>query len=234
MGFKNILLLTASLIALASCSKNSSEPNPENTIEEPTAAKLIFPENYKECNEGEVLDEFQSSVFFRWNASENADSYEVNVQTLDTKTVSKIDVKTNEAKIIIKRGTAYKWFVISKSSESGTTAQSETWQFYNAGEGSVNHAPFPANAVSPKPGSEINQVSGKIDLKWETTDIDGDIARYKLFFGTDNPPVGEIGTITDKKISVEVISGNTYFWSVETVDNSNNVSQSDVFNFRVK
>ena len=234
MDFKKILLIACSLVALASCSKNSSGPEPEKPFEDPTAAKLIFPENLKECIEGEVVDKFLSNVVFRWNASENSDSYEVNVQALDTKNVLKINTKTNEAEITIKRGTYYKWFVISKSSESGTNATSETWHFYNAGEGSISHAPFPADAVSPVSGSEISPISGKIDLEWNTSDIDDDIVGYNVFFGTDSTLVESLATTEEKKLSVDVTSGTTYFWSVETKDSSNNVSRSDAFSFKVK
>jgi len=54
---------------------------PPAAIPDPSATSLIFPENNTECNEGVVVNDTQSTVTFRWENSQNTDSYEVNIRT---------------------------------------------------------------------------------------------------------------------------------------------------------
>ncbi len=226
-------ILILGILLVMSCGK-SDTPLPEMKIEDPVSAALIFPENNTECNEGTIISSTQSKVHFQWNESEHTDSYEVILENLDSNVISNFETADNEKEITIERGISYKWQVISKSAETDITVSSEIWKFYNAGEGLVNHAPFPAEVISPTIGSEVTLVSDQVDLKWQAIDIDNDIIGYKVFLGTNNPPANDIGTTSDTEINATVISGSTYYWYIETEDNSNNRSTSDIFTFKVK
>jgi len=54
-----------------------------------------------------------------------------------------------------------------------------------------------------------------------------------VYFGTDNPPMNSLDQITNSSIDITVATGNTYYWMVETIDEANNISESEVFWFRV-
>lgn len=229
---KNItLLLLSSFIILVSCSKGSNDGDGDGKT--PTKVSLVFPENNKKCTEGNVINPLESTVTFQWNASQNTDSYEVNLKNLDTKTTATIVSQTNSATIRLQRGTAYEWFVISKSNLSTSSATSDTWRFYNQGQGVQNYAPFPAEAVAPTRGKLLN-TAGTISLEWKGADVDNDIENFEVFFGTTAVPTTSLGKTQQSKISATVTATKTYYWSVKTTDKAGNSSNSEVFDFKVK
>jgi hypothetical protein len=101
------LLLVFSL--LLSCGGDSGDgdvnatPEPE-PVPAPSATTLIFPDNNAECNEGEILSDTRSRVLFQWNASQNTDSYQVNLRNLNNNSVALTTSNTNEAAITLLRG----------------------------------------------------------------------------------------------------------------------------------
>ena len=241
MKYLNIInkfLFVLSCILIASCGGGGGddpvtpEP-PEVVITPPGASTLLFPDNNKECTEGEVLSEVQSSVNFQWNASTNTNSYEINVINLTTNSTARIISNTNSAPITLSRGTPYEWFVISKATGVVETAQSPTWRFYNAGQGIANYAPFPAVAIAPVRGSSISNTTN-VTLEWSGSDVDDDITEYEVFFGTENPPTTSIGVTAETTSSAQIIAATTYYWSVVTKDSGNNTSTSEIFEFKTK
>lgn len=228
MCYKNIIIYSSILLIVA-CS-SSEEPIDEPLI--PEAATLVFPEKNTECTTGTVVDNTQSTVIFQWNTSLNTDSYEVVVEELDSEETFTMESNINEVGITINRGAAYEWYVISKSNTSNETSTSETWRFYNAGEGIVSHVPFPADIVEPEIGALLSDTL-TANLMWTGSDIDNDILGYEVYFGIDNPPANSLGIFTQTNVEVNVTSGNTYYWFVKTMDEDNNTSVSDVFWFSV-
>ncbi|UJH66478.1 hypothetical protein [Allomuricauda sp. SCSIO 65647] len=208
-------------------------PPPDDPVAAPTAATLVFPENNTECTEGNVISETRSSVTFRWNAAQNADSYELNVINLNTSVASRTTTANNEASFSINRGTPYEWFVVSRANGTTETATSSTFRFFNEGPGIENYAPFPAEAVNPARGANLASTA-TVTLEWSASDVDDDIEQYEVFFGTEANPTNSLGTTTDTSIAdVAVTSGNTYYWTVTTTDSQGNTSTSEVFQFRV-
>ncbi len=194
---------------------------------------LVFPENDKECTEGKIESDTQSTITFQWQAREGVDSYEVNIKNLDAGTSSETLVDTNEADISLQRGVPYEWFVASKVEGSEETANSETWRFYSQGLGSLNYAPFPAEAVHPLRGASIAAAT-TLNLQWKGSDVDSDIAEYEILFGTEAPPTSALATTTESSASATITSGQTYYWRVITKDGQGNTSRSDVFDFSVQ
>lgn len=205
---------------------------PPEPVPSPLKATLIFPENNKECTEGTVENETQSTVNFQWNNSENTDSYEVSFKNLNTNNTSRITSSTNAVLITLTRGTPYEWFVVSKASGTNQTAQSDVWKFYNQGPGIENYAPFPADAVFPKRGANLTSTN-TVNLQWTGSDIDDDIISYKILLDTIEIPVTELGTTIETTIEATVSSGQTYYWQVITFDSQNNSSNSEIFSFRI-
>jgi hypothetical protein len=218
------------LIFLTSCGGESNpEPDP---IQNPSASTLIFPENNKECTEGSVLSELQSSVNFQWSASENTDSYSITVTNLNTNSSSTTTSSTTEKTITLQRGTPYEWFVTSKANGTAETAISSKFRFYNQGVGVENYAPFPAIAVTPARGITI-AATANVTLQWIGEDVDNDIENYEVLFGTETNPVNSLGILTTNTVSVVTSSGTIYYWLVITNDQEGNKSRSEVFEFKV-
>lgn len=205
---------------------------PPPPVPSPLQATLVFPENNKECTEGIVENDTQSTVNFQWNNSENTDSYEVNLKNLNTNNSVRIPSNSNATQITLSRGVPYEWFVISKANGTNQTAQSDIWKFYNQGPGIENYAPFPAEAVFPKRGANLTNTN-MVTLQWNGSDIDEDIVSYTILFDTVETPIIELGTGPDNFMDATVSPGQTYYWQVITVDSQGNSSNSEIFSFRI-
>lgn len=233
-------LTLLSFFFLTACSKSSDDsggeipdPNPD-PIAAPSPSTLVFPADNTECNEGIVLSDMESKVTFKWNASQNTDSYSVNLTNLSTGASTSIDSNSNEADITILRGTPYEWSVTSQANGTTESASSTTWRFYNQGPGIESYAPFPADAISPTRGATI-AATGSITLEWNGSDVDDDIVEYEVFFGTDSTADTSIGATTNTNFpNVPISSGSIYYWKVITTDSEDHTSTSDIFEFRVQ
>ena len=238
MRLKRVLVYSTVLLVI-SCGGgdggDGGNPNPQPPeIQAPSAATLVFPEDNTECNISEVLSDTQSVVPFEWNASENTDSYRINITNLNTNVlVISNTVPSPEAMITLERGTPYAWFVVSQANGTNETATSATFRFFNEGPGIENYAPFPAEAVSPARGSTI-ATTNMVGLEWSASDIDNDALSFTVLFDTNENPTTEVGTLTETTLEVATSPGTTYFWRVITMDSANNSSQSEVFQFRVE
>ncbi|MBT8183395.1 MAG: hypothetical protein KJN76_01035 [Eudoraea sp.] len=233
LRYINILLMG---VLLVSCGGGDSggDPDPQpDPVAAPSAATLIFPDNNTECNEGDVVSDTQSRVTFQWNASQNTDSYEINIKNLNSNNTSKSNSNTNSADITIERGVPYEWFVVSKATGTAETASSATWKFYNQGPGIENYAPFPAEAVYPNRGASIDS-SGPITLEWTASDVDNDLAEFDVYFGMEPDPVTLVETTAESTSEVTVASGETYYWRIISRDSQGNTSQSEIFEFLVE
>ena len=232
---KSTLLIAC--IFLISCGGGGDDgggPDPDpDPVPDPAAATLVFPDDDTECNEGVVVNDTQSTVTFEWNASQNTDSYEVNLRDLNTNNTSRTVSNTTTADITIGRGVPYEWFVVSRAAGTNETASSPTWRFYNQGPGVENYAPFPAEAVNPTRGATIND-SGTVDLEWTGSDVDDDITEFDVFFGTDADPSTLLETTADSTAEATIASGQIYYWRVVSKDSHGNTSQSEIFEFRVE
>jgi len=233
MRIVKILAAVLTIGTLTSCPGGKDNPDDIDMSGAPSAATLVFPDNNLECNEGTVVNDSQSKVTFQWQASANTSSYELSLKNLDTNSSTTTNANTNEASITIERNTPYEWFVISKSDGTQATAKSDTWRFYNAGNGTINYAPFPASVVSPTRGQTVN-ASGAINLEWQGNDVDNDLAEFEVLFGTNNDPTTSLGTTSQSSMSASISSGQTYYWRVISKDEVGNTSQSEVFDFKVQ
>lgn len=200
-------------------------------VSSPTVTTLIFPQDNTECNEGTIVSDFESEVIFMWEDSPNNDSYTLKLTNLNSGVSKVLETNLNEFPVIILRGVPYSWSVISEVENNPETVESETWKFYNAGLSSENHPPFPAEVISPVMGSSID--SGSIVLRWQSSDVDNDIASHNILIDTVNPPISEISGSSDNFINVDVAEGQIYYWRVITIDVEGNTSNSEVFQFKV-
>lgn len=238
-----ILLLLMPLFLLLSCGGGGDDSpippidnggdDPVTMIPNPTATALIFPENNSECNEGTIVNENESDVNFRWNASENTDSYSVKVTNLLTSESFNVVQDGTERVFRLQRGTPYEWSVESRSDRTNNVATSENSRFFNEGPGIENYAPFPAQAINPPRGATL-PITTEISLEWNTSDIDDDLKEYEVLIGTSIEAITSLGIFTNTKTNISVSSGTTYYWMVKTFDNGGNSSTSEVFQFKIE
>ena len=232
-SYIGILLLS---ILLFSCSAEddsgsstppttTQQPSPTPAPQVPTPGKssLSAPDNNEVCFEGEAVDTSNSAVTFKWDASSDTDSYDLqitNQETSVTQTESGITLTSKE--VTLATDISYGWKVISKSKDTSETSTSEIWQFYLAGDGQENYAPFPATIVNPSSGASVDASDGKIILSWGGNDPDeSDTLTYTIYFDDIDglqDPSGDNTGISETSLEVSVESGKTYYWRVKTFD----------------
>ncbi len=221
---KHLLLLLLCLSVLG-CKKPKK-------VDPPTKAVLSLPSNNEACTSGTIVSTTLSSIVFKWAASQNAESYELSIKNLETGVTTTQTTTAAELSVTLARNTPYSWTVKSISSKTSTTAQSDTWKFYNVGEALTSYAPFPAEIVTPKMAQRMTPVAGKISLDWTGSDVDSDIANYDIYLGTTTSPTLLKANQVDSALpDVAVNAGTTYYWKVITRDNKGNTSDSGIFIF---
>ena len=232
LGYYFLYILSFVLIIRCSAEDDDSgtttpavtqQPAPAPTPQVPTPGKssLSAPENNEVCYEGEEVDDTNSEVTFSWDASSDTDSYDLvitNQETSQSQTESGI-TSTSKA-VTLATDVSYSWKIVSKANDTSDTTDSDTWQFYLAGDGQENYAPFPATILSPTSGAAVDANNGSITLSWEGNDPDeGDNLTYTIYFDEVDglqDPIEEERTETTLDVSVE--SGKTYYWRVKTSD----------------
>tara|TARA_B100001113_G_C20976940_1_gene564332 strand:+ start:133 stop:876 length:744 start_codon:yes stop_codon:yes gene_type:complete len=206
-------------------------------ITPPLASTLIYPENNEICETGTSISLSLSSVNFQWSEGTNSDSYDLELKNLENNNILEFkNISGTSRSIDLTKGKPYSWKIISKRNGTDKTASSEVWKFYLSGEGLTNYPPFPASLLSPISGKSFTATTTSIELKWEGLDADGDILTYDLFIdqidGKQKISAENANLASTSKV-VEVISGNSYFWRIKTIDSNGNSSFSIIYSFRI-
>lgn len=220
------------------CSKSSDDGSGEE-IPDPTGetqdtavgVDLVFPHEDSLCTEGTDITPTESTVFFEWEPNNNAESYTLTVENLETNNVEQYQTADFIYGVTIQRAVAFRWFVTYEF--QGETKESDIWHFYNSGPGVQTYAPFPAEIVSPTMAQSIASTSS-VTLQWNGSDVDNDIVGYDVYFGTEANPSLEASDITDTQLSVSVASGIVYYWNITTKDSEGNTSESGVYQFEIQ
>jgi hypothetical protein len=216
------------VVAVAGCEKDPVVFGP------PAKATLLFPELNALCTTGKVLSNTESQLVFKWEEAANAESYVLVLKDLQTGKAAIHISSGNEIQITLLRSRPYSWYVISRSGKNATEVTSDTWRFYNAGQGSISYAPYPPEVVSPVMEQRITAVNGRISLDWNGADVDNDIVGYDVYLGTGLEPPLLKSSIADSKLEdVAVTPGTTYYWKVVAHDSAGNTADSGVLPFYV-
>lgn len=221
------------ILLILGCGKKREAPNLEVPITV-KAVNLVSPSQNEVCTTGIISSPTESVIMFKWNAAENADSYELIYKNLATGVSTSFSTSTTFIEVKLLRNTPYSWKVISKSSKALEVKTSETWKFYSAGEGGIAYAPYPAELISPALGSTLFPNNGTINLSWKGTDVDDDISSYEVYFGMAiNPPLYKSDIIAAKLEDVPVENSTIYYWKIVTKDSKGNASNSDTYQFKI-
>lgn len=219
------------LWVLTSCG-GKSNPNPET--KSPAAAALVFPDQNAVCISGNVISKTQSAVAFKWNTAANTDTYDITIKNLLTGETVTQSSGSAQIALTLARNTPFSWYITSKSSKVTATAKSDTWKFYNAGDGVTSYAPFPADGISPAMSEYLTvPATGFIKLSWQGKDVDNDIVNYDVYFGTSaTPPLIKQAYTSTSLDNITITANTIYYWKIVTRDSNNNTSVSDVFQFK--
>lgn len=232
---KNLKMLIACLLFLSCGKGDNSEPESPKPEIKPSAALLDLPLNNEVCTTGLIVSATESTISFSWKASENTESYDLFVKNLESGITSTISVNQSTASMTLKRNSPYLWYVTSKTTKSNSTAKSETWKFYNQGQGAKSYAPFPAEIIAPTMGESLSVTSGKIKLVWNGSDPDDDIVDFDIYFGISSSPLLLKSGVKESELQdVTIIQGTTYYWQVISKDGKGNTSESGIYQFKVK
>ena len=85
------------------------------------------------------------------------------------------------------------------------------------------------------PGNEsfVNVTGTTVDLKWESSDANGDPQKWDVYFGeTSSPELIESG-YSSQTITVDVVPGAEYFWRVEITDAHGVITRGPTWSFEV-
>ncbi|MEO6850016.1 MAG: hypothetical protein ABI203_01535 [Mucilaginibacter sp.] len=229
---KNLVILTL-LLVLSAC--GGSKKNDVTPVLPPAAVTLTGPAQNAVCLTGQVISDTQSSVTFTWNSSANTNSYDLVIKDLTTSVKSTESTTQTHLTVTIARGTPFSWYVVSKSNLISKTAESDTWKFYNSGQGIVTYAPFPAEIIAPVYGAEVVSDSGTVNLTWTGSSPGNLTLTYDLYLGTTSAPALLKNNVTDTFLNnVTISSGTTYYWKVISRDPAGNTSDSGLCTFNVK
>jgi hypothetical protein len=225
------LFYTTFFFLLLAC---SAEEQSEETIDLlPGLFNLLYPENGSACLDGSIINDTQSKITFQWNASQNANEYEVEIINLNDNYSQKMLSKDRSLEVVLKHGEPYAWTVTAFVDDASIT--SKEWKFYLAGNGIVNYAPFPPELISPRPSARVNLNSnGQVVLNWTSSDVDGDLETYELYMDqNDGSTLIQTFTEVENTIEIGIVADPdiTYLWKVLAIDSDGNSSSSGVYYF---
>ena len=227
-----IVLLSISLV-IASCSSSGGDdsppPPPPNSA--PSAVStLTFPSSDLLC--------IDNTVAFSWSTATDADgdpiTYKLVVATDRplTQIVEQRTLSATSVTISLDRGVAYYWRVTAMDNQGAESDPSSTFAFYTEGDGVSNYAPFTAAINTPADGGSVT--AGTVNLSWTGGDADnGDTLTYEVFFGdTIDPPLVQ-ADVTADNLDVTAETGMTYYWKVNTTDDSGVKTIGQIWSFSV-
>lgn len=211
---KKIIFILITQLLFISCSSNH-----EPIEEELGAFELNYPKNNTLCTEGKSISKDKVTIPLKWEVSKNAAFYKVKV--INTSTGEKIEkvVNTTSTELNLLKGIKFSWSITAILNDKELS--SSTWSFYSEGASVSNHIPFPAN-ISLKDNKD-----GTINIKWEGSDLDNDIANYKVYLGSSENTAVLLIETKDTIIKNHNINYNKkYFLKIVTIDEKGNSSSS--------
>ncbi len=230
-------ILIIFLSFLGACVKDNGTEILEEPILNPTASKLVAPENGLVCYTARPNNDNYAEVDFEWQATENTEYYQLQITNLlyDYNFTEKVN--TNKKSYSLLRGNPYAWKIISVNSKATKTAESETWKFYLNSEGIKNYAPFAAEIIAPESGKTVSPINGKITLEWKGTDPDNDDLEFEIFISKIKDEVLNLSiepiTSANPTIEIPVDANSTYYWRIKSSDETSS-TYSTIYAFRTK
>ncbi|RAJ15035.1 hypothetical protein [Olleya aquimaris] len=230
----NLLPILFACLLIASCGGSDdgggdggSTPPPTPNSAPTRVSTLVYPTADLLC--------IDNTINFQWSASTDPDgdtvTYTLRI-ALDrdmTNIVEQLTASTNSRSVTLDTGTAYYWNVIAKDSQD-EAAPSQTYAFYTEGDGVSNYAPFTATLNAPEMDGFVD--AGTTTLSWTGGDADvGDTLTYDVYFGDTNNPALVQSDVSASTFDVTTVAATTYYWRIDTKDDSGTKSIGQVWSF---
>lgn len=232
---KIILILFGTL--LVNCSSGSNNDNsivPENpdsitsSNTAPSTTSLVSPTNELLCTENPLK--------FQWEASDDADgdiiTYELQVSKDIgfSELVENININNISTTVSLEPGLEHFWRVRVKDENNAFSDYTEVWKFYTEEKGIVNYLPFTPTLISPIQNTLVS--GNEVILEWSSSDVDGDVLTFDVFFGQNNPPDMQLIDFESTTTSFQIQEENTYFWQVKVKDGKDGETLSQLWSFK--
>lgn len=221
---KYIGILVLSITLLSCGGDDGPQPPPTITVEQ-----VNFPTPNLLCIDNNIAFDWDDVV----SSDDNPVTYRIVIaRDRDLTQIEEMrTVSTSNVTIALDIGTAFYWTITTIDSNDLESDPSETLAFFTMGVGSVNNVPFTAALVSPE-DQGTNVTSGTTTLTWDGADTDTtDILTYELFFGTTATPDSLQMDLTAETFNVTTDPATTYFWRIDTTDDSGAKSIGRVWQF---
>lgn len=226
---KEIKYITAlfTVLLLCACGGSGDDGPPPNSAPTPVT-QITFPTADLLC--------VDNNINFQWNASTDPDNDAIRYRLVIalnrslTNIVEERTITNNSIAISLQQGVAYYWNVTAIDAMGEESAPSPTLAFFTSGPGISNYAPFTAAVDSP--ADESNVTAGTVNLEWTggDTDVD-DTLTYDLYFGlATDPALSQSGLTTDSATEATT-AGNTYYWRVDSIDDSGVKTIGQIWSF---
>ncbi|CAM1349850.1 hypothetical protein [Tenacibaculum insulae] len=228
---KAIALFSTTFLYISCGGGSSSGGGGDKVVNEaPSKVNLVYPTQDLLC--------IDNSIQFDWSDATDPNGDVVTYKVVIAKNRALTDIvktqtaSTSKATITLEKGVAHYWKVTAVDNKGEEGEPSAVFAFYTKGEGETNTAPFTAELVSP---ADEDSVSGTtVDLKWNGADSNtSDTLKYDVYFSEDADPVMKESDLTDTTYPVTVETGKTYYWKVNTTDNSGAKSIGQIWSFTV-
>ena len=216
------------IICFCSLLTTSCSKSPEN--QPPSSVSLTFPTANLLCTDNRINFQWSTSV------DPEGDAVRYNIVIAKDRALTDIvenrNISASELLIILEKNVAYYWQVTPVDANDNSGDPSDTFAFFTKGDGTNNTVPFTAATISPKNNDAVD--AGDINLNWSGADSNpSDTLTYEVFFGeAENPPSVE-SNLSVESYMVTVSSGKTYYWKVNTTDNSGAKSIGQIVRFTV-
>ena len=216
---RKYLTLIAFSFLFLQCSEKTGIFFPETNLE------LVYPSDGLICINNEIDFNWTDKVSTQGTSKEYTIIIARDNQLQDV--VSSTTLTETNFSLTLDKLETYYWSVKNNKGE-----ETPVFSFYTQGVAVTNYAPFRADLKSPENNATVNE--GDLDLIWEASDANAsDTLSYEVFFG-ENASLNLIESgFLEKQHTVNVLSGKTYSWRVDVIDNFGAKSIGEVFTFTV-
>lgn len=234
--YYNYIALVVLVITTISCSGGGGDdgppppPPPPENLAPATTGNLIFPSANLLCIDNNITFDWDDAI------DPDGDNVTYRITIARDRALTQIEetreVATSQVTITLEQGVAFYWNIVTIDTQRAESAPTDTQAFFTMGVGISNNAPFTAALVAP-PNINSTIPSGTISLMWAGGDSNpDDVLTFDVFFGTDAANLTLVGDdISAETFDVMTDPATTYFWSINTTDDSGATSVGPVWSF---
>ena len=193
----------------------------------PGVPELVFPTDNLICT--------NFNLAFEWNATTDLDGdrlfyiIEIARDAMFTETLFSLQTSQLRRNFNFEKGTTYFWRVKAMDHNRNESPYSEVRSFVTEPEAGINTIPQTPAIIAPAQGDIVTE--NAVLLEWESSDADGDILAYDVYFGETNPPALLVENIDQTIFGASILPTKKYYWRIVAKDNKQGVAIGRVWQF---